>query len=47
VFPGDRPLGITETVACPFCHRSGVVRDFLTLTAPTRPARVVVRVQHR
>ena len=47
VFPGDGALGITETVACPFCHRSGPVRDFLSLTPPSRPAHVVVRVRHR
>ena len=32
------PLG------CPFCAS---VRDFLSLTAPSRPARVAVRVVHR
>jgi hypothetical protein len=47
VFPGDHPLGIADTVACPFCHRSGPVRDFLSLTPPSRPAHVVVRVRHR
>jgi hypothetical protein len=35
--PGD-PLG------CPVCDHAGAVRDFLSLTAPARPARVVVRV---
>jgi len=33
-----------EPLGCPFCGRSGAVRDFLTLGEPTRPARVVVRV---
>lgn len=40
VSPGD-PLG------CPFCGYDAAVRDFLSLTAPARPARVVVRVVHR
>lgn len=32
------------SLGCPFCGHGGAVRDFLTLGAPTRPARVVVRV---
>ena len=39
VTPAD-PLG------CPFCDHSATVRDFLSLTSPTRPARVAVRVVH-
>jgi hypothetical protein len=35
---------VTEPLACPFCGHDGLVRDFLTLGAPTRPARVVLRV---
>jgi hypothetical protein len=35
--PGT-PLG------CPFCGHDGAVRDFLSLAAPARPARVEVRV---
>jgi hypothetical protein len=38
--PGD-PLG------CPFCLHAGAVRDFLTLGAPTRPARVELHVVQR
>ena len=37
--PAD-PLG------CPFCDHTATVRDFLSLTSPTRPARVAVRVVH-
>lgn len=37
VAPAD-PLG------CPYCAHAGAVRDFLSLTAPTRPARVEVRL---
>ena len=36
-----------DPIACPFCARSGAVRDFLSLDPPTRPARVVVRVSTR
>jgi hypothetical protein len=35
--PAD-PLG------CPYCRHTGAVRDFLSLAAPSRPARVDVRV---
>jgi hypothetical protein len=35
--PAD-PLG------CPFCSYAGAARDFLSLVAPSRPARVDVRV---
>jgi hypothetical protein len=35
--PAD-PLG------CPFCRHTGALRDFLSLAAPSRPARVEVRV---
>ena len=37
--PAD-PLG------CPFCDHTATVREFLSLTSPTRPARVAVRVVH-
>lgn len=42
--PGTSPMLLTELLACPFCDARGPVRDFLSLTMPTRPARVVVRV---
>jgi hypothetical protein len=35
------PLG------CPYCGHAGAVRDFLSLEAPARPARVQVRVAAR
>ena len=47
----DAPVGLTEAVApadalaCPFCAHAGFVRDFLSLAAPTRPARVDVRLR--
>jgi uncharacterized paraquat-inducible protein A len=35
-----------QAIGCPFCGHGGAVRDFLSLAAPARPARVVVRVVH-
>jgi hypothetical protein len=40
--PGRRTLD--EPLSCPFCRRSGPVRDFLSLARPTRPTRVVLRI---
>lgn len=34
-----------EPLACPFCGHGGPLREFLSLAAPSRPARVVVRVR--
>src|SRR3954454_20124315 len=34
-----------DPIACPFCAHPGPLRDFLSLGAPTRPARVEVRVR--
>ena len=45
--PPARPLAPAEALACPFCDHGAAVRDFLSLSAPTRPARVEVRVVHR
>jgi hypothetical protein len=45
VSPGDRPLTLREPVACPFCGHQGVVRGFLSLETPTRPAHVEVRLR--
>ena len=33
-----------DPLACPYCDHAGAVRDFLSFTAPSRPARVDVRV---
>jgi hypothetical protein len=49
----DAPVALAGPVApaaaldCPFCGHLGAVRDFLSLAAPVRPARVVVRVVER
>jgi hypothetical protein len=44
VLPGDGPMTPMDRMSCPVCHEAGVLRDFLSLATPTRPARVVVRV---
>jgi DNA-directed RNA polymerase subunit RPC12/RpoP len=44
VAPGGQALSMTSELACPFCAHRAPVRDFLSLTSPTRPARVVVRI---
>ena len=41
------PVSATAALGCPWCGHDAVVRDFLTLGAPTRPARVEVRVVPR
>jgi|tagenome__1003787_1003787.scaffolds.fasta_scaffold20707081_3 hypothetical protein len=45
VAPGPVPLLPPDELACPVCAHGGRVRDFLSLDAPTRPARVEVRVR--
>lgn len=40
---GPHPMFLTDELACPFCHHRRPARDFLSLTSPTRPARVIVR----
>jgi hypothetical protein len=44
VSPGRRSLSPGDPLGCPFCGHAGAVRDFLSLAAPARPARVVVHV---
>jgi hypothetical protein len=36
-----------DPLQCPYCGYAAVVRDFLSLSQPTRPARVAVRVVRR
>jgi hypothetical protein len=38
------PASPASALACPFCEHAGSLRDFLSLGAPARPARVIVRV---
>lgn len=47
VAPGPAALTPTDGIGCPVCAHEGVVRDFLSLAEPTRPARVNVRVVRR
>ena len=44
VSPGTRALSPAEPIACPFCGEDGHVRDFLSLSTPTRPAHVEIRI---
>jgi hypothetical protein len=41
------PLAPPDPLSCPYCGHAAAVRDFLSLAAPTRPARVEVRVVQR
>jgi hypothetical protein len=41
------PVAPADALTCPYCARTGPVRDFLSLAAPSRPARVEVRVRAR
>jgi hypothetical protein len=41
------PVAPTDALSCPFCDHRAPVRDFLSLAAPPRPARVDVRVVPR
>ncbi len=45
--PPEPALTPAAPLACPVCAHAGVVRDFLSLATPTRPARVEVRVVER
>jgi hypothetical protein len=47
VAPGAGYISPTDPLGCPFCGHAAAVRDFLSLSQPTRPARVVVRVIKR
>jgi hypothetical protein len=53
--PGcDAPVALSpgahspvEPLRCPYCLTGGALRDFLSLRAPSRPARVSVHVRLR
>jgi hypothetical protein len=47
VAPAAGGMSPADPLACPFCRHGGAVRDFLSLAAPSRPARVAVRVVPR
>ena len=47
VAPGPVAIAPPDPLRCPYCGHGAAVRDFLSLAAPSRPARVVVRVVQR
>lgn len=47
VAPPTWALTPADAVACPFCYHGARARDFLSIEAPARPARVDVRVVPR
>jgi hypothetical protein len=44
LLPDRAGMAPADPVSCGYCRHTGFVRDFLSLEAPARPARVVVRV---
>jgi hypothetical protein len=45
VSPGERSWSPAEWIRCPYCRHVDRVREFLSLAAPSRPARVSVYVR--
>jgi uncharacterized paraquat-inducible protein A len=43
----DGPITPAVRLQCPYCSHHAAARDFLSLDAPTRPARVELRVVPR
>jgi hypothetical protein len=41
---GGRSVRLTVALDCPFCRHRAPLRDFLSLAAPARPARVEIRM---
>jgi hypothetical protein len=41
---GGAPRRPHDALSCPYCGHGGALREFLSLAAPTRPARVEIRV---
>jgi hypothetical protein len=44
---GGAIVAPADDLDCPFCRHTGAVRDFLSLAAPQRPARVEIRLRQR
>ncbi|MEV4423630.1 hypothetical protein AB0L40_27230 [Patulibacter sp. NPDC049589] len=44
VSPGPGPRSPSDALTCPVCAHGGRIRDFLSMAAPSRPARVEVRL---
>jgi hypothetical protein len=38
------PMAPADPLSCPYCANRATVREFLSLEAPSRPARVAIRV---
>ena len=47
VAPAPGGTSPADPLDCGYCRHAGAVRDFLSLAAPSRPARVEVRVSRR
>ena len=47
VVPAAPRLSPASAIGCPYCHHAATVREFLSLAAPSRPARVDVFVVSR
>lgn len=45
VLPSPDGMSPSEPMACAYCGHGAAVRDFLSLSQPTRPTRVAVRVR--
>ncbi len=41
---GGRSVKLTVQLHCPYCRHTAPLRDFLSLAAPARPARVEIRM---
>jgi hypothetical protein len=44
---GAPAMGPADALGCPYCGHVAALRDFLSLEAPARPARVTLRVVER
>lgn len=44
---GPDVLTPSAPLRCPYCGHRGLLREFLSLARPSRPARVLVRVRRR
>ena len=42
---GEEVLAPSAVLGCPYCAHTGALREFLSLAAPTRPARVAVSLR--
>ena len=42
---GEDVLAPSAVIDCPYCAHTAALRDFLSLAAPTRPARVAVSLR--